>query len=213
MISFPKWANRAAYTVLTLIPLLVVGVITAFAYYISPYSTQVGYQPKQPIAYSHKLHAGDLGIDCRYCHVNVERSPVAMVPPPTTCLNCHSVIRKDSPEILKIQEAVATGRPIQWVRIHRLPDFVYFDHSVHLNAGVGCVSCHGRIDRMETVEQDKPLSMGWCLGCHRQPERYLRPKDKVTDMNWMAEDQLSLGTELKEARGLAPTTNCSGCHR
>jgi len=210
---FPKWANRATTLVLALGPLFVIGAIALFVYLISPYSTQVGYAPKQPIAYSHKLHAGDLGIDCRYCHTSVETSAHANVPDTQICMNCHATVKTDSPEVKKIKASYDTGAPIPWVRIHRLPDYAYFDHSVHITAGIGCVSCHGRIDYMEVVHQAKPLSMGWCLGCHREPEKNLRPRDKVTDMGWKAEDQLALGRRLREESNLNPTTSCSGCHR
>jgi hypothetical protein len=210
---FPKWSNRAAAAVLGGLPLIIVGAISAFAYYISPYNTQVGYAPEQPIAYSHRLHAGELGIDCRYCHVGVEKSPVAMVPTAETCMNCHTAILPDSPEILKVKEAYLTGKPIEWERIHRLPEYAYFDHSIHVNSGIGCESCHGRIDQMEVVYQEKPLSMGWCLDCHRNPEDNVRPKDQITTMGWSPEDQTALGLQLVEEYHLNPTTNCSGCHR
>ena len=195
------------------IPLLVVGAITAFATYISPYNTQAGYAPDQPIPYSHKLHAGELGLDCRYCHVGVEKSPVALVPPVETCMNCHATVKIDSPHIQRLTAAYESGEPVEWERVHKLPDFVYFDHSVHVNSGVGCESCHGRVDAMEVVIQEKPLSMGWCLDCHRNPEKNLRPKEAVTDMEWVAEDQQKLGAQLRKDYHLNPTTNCSGCHR
>jgi hypothetical protein len=211
---FPKWANRTPMLAGGLLTLVGVGAITAFAYYISPYSTQVGYAPTQPVPYSHKLHAGDLGIDCRYCHVGVERSPVAMVPATATCMNCHKVIKTESPKLQPVRDSFATGEPVPWVRIHHAPDFVYFDHSIHVNSGVGCETCHGRIDQMEVVHQAEPLSMGWCLDCHRNPEKYLRPLDQVTTMGYDAgENQTALGRELAAARNIHPTTNCSGCHR
>ena len=210
---FPKWSNRLVLGILAGAPILVVGAITAFALYISPYNQSVGFAPKQPIAYSHKLHAGDLGIDCRYCHVNVETAPVAMVPPAETCMNCHATILTESVEVKKIKQAYDSGEPIQWERIHRLPHYVYFDHAIHVNSSVGCETCHGRIDHMEVVHQAKTLSMGWCLDCHRNSEKYLRPGDEITNMAWEAEDQLALGRELKAAGELNPTTNCSGCHR
>jgi hypothetical protein len=211
---FPKWANRSPMVVGGIMTVVGVGAITAFAYYISPYSTQVGYAPTQPVPYSHKLHAGDLGLDCRYCHVAVERGPVAMVPATATCMNCHSVIKTDSPKLQPIRDSFATGQPVKWVRVHHAPDFVYFDHSIHVNSGVGCETCHGRIDQMEVVHQAKPLNMGWCLDCHRNPEKYLRPLDQITTMGYDAGgNQLALGSELANARNIHPTTNCSGCHR
>jgi hypothetical protein len=212
---FPKWANRAPLYVLAGLTVLLVGGATAFIYVISPYSTQVGYAPHQPVPYSHKLHAGDLGMDCRYCHVGVFAGPAAVVPPTETCMNCHAVIRKDSEKLRPVRESYATGGPVEWIRIHRVPDFAYFNHSVHVNAGVGCETCHGRIDQMEVVAQAKPLNMAWCLDCHRAPEKYLRPVDQVTTMGYVPPggDQLAHGLALKEAGGIAPTQNCSGCHR
>ena len=212
---FPKWANRTPLPLAGLLGVVAVSAITAFAYYISPYSTQVGYQPHQPVPYSHKLHAGDLGMDCRYCHVGVERSPVAMVPATATCMNCHKMIKPESELLVPVRESFETGEPVEWIRIHHSPDFVYFNHSIHVNSGVGCETCHGRIDQMIEVRQAKPLSMGWCLDCHRAPEKYLRPVEEVTTMGYMPPggDQLALGLELRHARNLNPTTNCAGCHR
>jgi len=211
---FPKWANRTPIPVSAGLGLIAVGAITAFAYYISPYSTQVGYAPTQPVPYSHKLHAGDLGIDCRYCHAAVERSPVAMVPPTATCMNCHTLLKPDSPKLAPIRESYATGEAVEWIRIHHAPDFVYFNHSIHIHSGVGCETCHGRIDQMEVVHQAKPLNMAWCLDCHRNPEKYLRPVDQVTTMGYQPSgDQLTLGRELVQANNIHPTTNCAGCHR
>lgn len=181
-------------------------VTVLITYYFSAYNLAVGYAPEQPVPYSHKLHAGDLGIDCRYCHANVERSYEAMVPPTQTCMGCHSVIKTDSEKLAPVRDSWATGKPVEWQRIHRLPDHVYFDHSVHLAAGVGCASCHGRIDEMEVVRQDKPLSMSWCLECHRDPSAHIRPKDQITNMTWEPTEPVA---EV-ELRG---PQHCSGCHR
>ncbi len=211
---FPKWSNRAPFWAGAVGTLLFVGVIAFATYNLSPYTTQVGYSPEQPVPYSHKLHAGDLGMDCRYCHVGVERSPVAMVPATQTCMNCHKLIKPESEKLLPVRESFATGMPVEWVRVHHSPDFVYFNHSIHVNSGVGCESCHGRIDQMERVFQAKPLNMAWCLDCHRHPEKFLRPKDQVTTMGYQPPgDQLTLGMKLKKANNINPTTNCSGCHR
>ncbi len=211
---FPKWTNKAPIILGVASTLVTVGVVAAFVYFISPYATQVGYAPTQPVPYSHKLHAGDLGMDCRYCHVAVERSPVAMVPATQTCMNCHTQIKKDSPNIVPLRESYATGKPMEWIRIHHSPDFVYFNHSIHVNSGVGCETCHGRIDQMAVVHQAKPLNMAWCLDCHREPEKYLRPMDQITTMGYQpAGDQLEIGRELRKAYNINPTTNCQGCHR
>lgn len=187
------------------------------AFGATPYATDVGYQPKQPVPYSHALHAGQMGMDCRYCHTTVEKSAHASIPPTATCMNCHAIVFPESDKLRPVREAWRTGEPVEWVRIHDLPDYAYFNHSAHVNRGVGCVSCHGRIDRMEVVYQEKPLSMNWCLDCHRQPENYLRPLDKITDMNWSAadegKDQLTVGREIKNKYNINPSTDCSTCHR
>lgn len=212
---FPKSLNY-----LPLVAALVAAVgggVASFVvvYYLSPRNLQVGYTPEQPVPYSHRLHAGQLGIDCRYCHANVERSFEAMVPPTQTCMGCHSLIRTDSARLAPVRESWETGNPVEWVRVHNVPDHVFFDHSVHLAAGVGCTTCHGRVDRMEEVGVAEPLSMGWCLDCHRNPEPHLRPLDRITDMEWTPEEATE--TERTEMRGLLaralPPENCSGCHR
>jgi hypothetical protein len=178
-------------------------------YYFSPKNLQIGYAPEQPIHYSHKLHADELGMDCRYCHANVERSQEAMVPPTETCMGCHAVVKKDSEQLSLLRDSWATGKAIPWVRVHKLPDHVYFDHSAHLAAGVGCASCHGRIDQMEVVRLESPLAMGWCLDCHRDPEPHLRPKSELTNMTWRRPE----ATEQLAQATVHPPQHCSGCHR
>lgn len=177
-------------------------------YFLSPKNLQVGYAPEQPIPYSHKLHVGELGLDCRYCHANVERSYEAQVPPTQTCMGCHSVVRKDSDRLARLRDSWESQEPVEWVRVHKVADHAYFDHSVHLAVGVGCVSCHGRIDQMDVVRQAEPLSMSWCLDCHRNPEPNLRPKSEITNMTW----EPTPGDEAKLAE-VDPPQNCSGCHR
>jgi hypothetical protein len=210
---FPRWTNGIRVTLGVLAPGVFLYLIVLVWYGGSPRTTDVGYQPEQPVPYSHALHAGELGIDCRYCHSTVEVAAKAAIPPTQTCMNCHARIRAKSPKLIPVQESYATGRPIAWVRVHDLPDYAYFDHSAHVARGVGCVSCHGRVDKMEVVHQAESLSMGWCLDCHRNPERHLRPLDRVTDMAWRAEDQLALGRELREAYQIDPSEDCSTCHR
>ncbi|PJA26858.1 MAG: cytochrome C [candidate division Zixibacteria bacterium CG_4_9_14_3_um_filter_46_8] len=185
-----------------------------FWYYGSPKYTDVGYRPIQPVPYSHKLHAGDLGIDCRYCHISVEVSPVANVPPTQICMNCHKIILPQSEKLLPVRESWATGLPMKWVRVHNLPDYVYFDHSMHLYAGVGCASCHGNVAEMEVVMQVEPLSMSWCLKCHRNPDQYLRPANQVTNMKWVpSPDQMEFANRVRAEKGINPPVDCSGCHR
>ncbi len=206
---FPRSINRLPAVAAVALALITGGAVFIVWYYFSPLNTQVGYAPHQPVPYSHRLHAGQLGIDCRYCHTNVERSVVAMVPPTQTCMNCHALVKADSAKLAPVRESWATGKPIEWVRVHRLPDHAYFDHSVHVTAGVGCVECHGRVDQMDVVAQAKPLSMSWCLDCHRDPGPRLRPKDQVTNMEWARKDD----EPIKLARPVDPPKHCSGCHR
>ena len=210
---FPKWTNTLPTIVLILFLGSISFLIFVFWFWFSPTNLEVGYQPKQPVNYSHKIHAGELGIDCRYCHVNVEKSKAASIPSTEICMNCHNVVKKDSPEIMKLKESWTNNKPIEWVKVHSLPDYVYFDHSRHVNSGISCYSCHGRIDQMKVVHQVEPLSMGWCLDCHRHPENHLRPKEFVTKLDWKADDQLALGLKLKEEHHINPKENCSTCHR
>lgn len=226
---FPRWANKVVPLGL-LFGVLPLGaaVIGGFWYYGTNKHLEVGYQPDQPVDYSHKLHAGDLGIDCRYCHSTVEVSSFAAVPPTETCMNCHAKVRRDSEKLLLVQESWATDQPIPWVRVHNLPDYAYFDHSAHLAAGVGCVSCHGRVDQMHKVRQVQPLSMGWCLDCHRNPGPNLRNPADVTKMDMapataaVAAASIPASHEAYNDRVPAVTSSgrqvqaplhCSGCHR
>lgn len=187
------------------------GLVGFVWYYGSPQYTDVGYAPVQSVAYSHRQHAGDYGINCRYCHFAVERSPVAGIPPTQTCMNCHATLKPQSDQLLAVRESWSTGAPVRWTRVHKLPDYVHFYHNAHLNKGVGCVSCHGRIDQMVTVRQEKPLSMSWCLECHRNPEKHLRPKDMVTEMAYAPSDP-NEGKRLVKEYDVNPPENCSACH-
>jgi len=185
-----------------------------FWWFGSPEFTDVGYRPEQPVNFSHKLHAGELGMDCRYCHTSVEKSQEAIIPPTQTCMNCHSVVDVESDELAVVRDSWETDKPIEWVRVHMLPDYAYFDHSVHVTAGVGCTSCHGRVDQMEVVMQTEPLSMSWCLDCHRQPEKHLRPLDQVTNMEWlMPDDHDKLAKRFIKERNIKPPEDCTACHR
>lgn len=211
---FPKWTNKVPAILLASAIIGVCALVFVFWYWASPKNYFVGYQPKQPIAYSHKIHAGQLGMDCRYCHFNVEKSKHAGVPPTEVCMNCHTFIKTTSPEIQKLTKYHQAGEPVPWVRIHRLPDFAYFNHSAHVNKGVSCVSCHGRIDQMEEVRAVAPLSMSWCLECHRDPAPNLRDKKLVTDLAWEPDgDPLENGRKFLELYHVHPRTDCSTCHR
>lgn len=213
---FPRWANKTvqlAGVVLGTVPVYLVFLIW---YGASPKTTDVGYMPEQPVPYSHALHAGELGIDCRYCHNTVEQAGVAAVPPTETCMNCHQRVRTKSAKLEPVRESWETGKPVEWVKVHDLPDYAYFNHSAHVTRGVGCVTCHGRIDQMVEVSQHAPLSMGWCLECHRAPYQNLRPPEEVTNMTWThpdGEDPVAYGKRLAEQNGIHPSTDCSTCHR
>ena len=211
---FPKWVNL-------LRPALAIVLVGAPAYLLfllyfggAPKTTAVGYAPEQPISYSHALHAGKLGIDCRYCHNTVEGAAFAAIPPTQTCVNCHARIRANSDKLVAVRESHTSGQPIPWVKVHDLADYVYFNHGAHVRAGVGCVECHGRVDRMDVVHQVETLSMGWCLDCHRNPEPHLRPAEFVTKMDWVpAEDPRTLGARLRRERNINPRQDCYACHR
>jgi len=211
---FPKWTNYLGPGgALGAVVLIATGT-GFFWFYGSPKFTDVGYRPVQPVAYSHKLHAGDLGIDCRYCHTSVEYGDRANVPPMATCMNCHTLVKPDSPKLVVFQEHWKNDMPIQWTRVNDIPDFAYFDHSMHITAGVGCVECHGNVAEMEVVALSQPLSMGFCLDCHRNPENALRPLNQVTNMDWVApENQPEIGKLLRAERNINPPIDCSGCHR
>jgi len=183
----------------------------------SPYLTRQNITRQQPIQFSHKHHVGDDGIDCRYCHTSVETSAFAGIPPTKTCMNCHSVLFSNAGYLEPIRESYRTDKSIEWVKIHRLADFVYFNHSIHVNKGVGCSTCHGRVDEMPLVFQANTLLMQWCVECHRNPAPNLRPMDKVYAMDWTpTPDQEELGKKFMKERNIRTTaelTSCSTCHR
>lgn len=170
---------------------------------------------EQPVPFSHKHHVGDDGIDCRYCHAAVETSAFAGIPPLSTCMTCHSQLYTDQNALRPLVVAFSTGVPLHWQRLHKLPDFVYFNHSVHITQGVGCVTCHGAIDRMALTARVAPLTMQWCLECHRNPERHLRPRAEVFNLHWKTDDQAALGTQLLNEYHIDKRrlTDCSLCHR
>lgn len=210
---FPKKAN--VLPTVSLMGALFGGVFTILFiwYYFSPEYTDVGYAPEQPVEYSHRFHVGELGIDCRYCHNWVEVSSHSNIPATETCMNCHSQVATESLKLLPVRESWATGQPVEWVKVHHLPDYAQFSHAVHVNGGVGCETCHGRVDQMEVVSQVEPLSMGWCLECHREPELYIRPKEEVTTMGYVQPaDFVSRNLERIRTEGIQPPTNCSACH-
>ncbi len=210
---FPKWANEVPRRILIGLIIILTALVAGIWYYFSPEYTDVGYAPVQPIDYSHRIHAGQLGLDCMYCHTEVANSKQANIPPTQTCMNCHNQIDSNNPEeVQKIRDSWESGDPIEWVRVHNLPDYAYFDHSIHVNMGVGCETCHGRVDRMDVVVQKEPLSMSWCLDCHRNPEQYVRPPSEVTTMGYQVENQLEAGRELVAKHNINPPTYCQSCH-
>jgi hypothetical protein len=180
----------------------------------SPYVTQAGVARIQPVQFSHQHHVGGMGLDCRYCHTSVEKAAAAGIPPTQTCMNCHSQIWNQSPELEAVRESFRSGKSLEWVRVHDLPEFVYFNHSAHVNKGMGCSTCHGRVDRMPLVWQEKSLQMEWCLECHRAPEKFVRQQGEVFNAAYEPPaDQVERGRELVKQYGLKPRTSCSTCHR
>jgi Cytochrome c3/Cytochrome c7 and related cytochrome c len=187
----------------------------------SSWNTGQWVERQQPVQFSHKHHVGDDGIDCRYCHNSVEVSASAGMPSSNTCMSCHKQIWADSPYLEPVRASFRTGKPIEWVRVHDLPDYAYFNHSIHVNKGVGCSTCHGRVDQMPIVYQASSLQMEWCLACHRNPEKVIRPKDKIFDMEWRPEnrtkEEIAQATSLMTNAYHTPKkevlTSCSTCHR
>jgi hypothetical protein len=193
-----------------------VGVLALFLAAInrSSYITEVGVARAQPVPFSHKHHVADDGIDCRYCHTTVERAAFAGIPSTKICMNCHSQIWAESPTLEPVRESFRSGRSIEWTRVHNLPRFVYFDHSIHVHKGVGCTTCHGQVDRMPLMWRENSLYMEWCLECHREPERFVRPRQFVFSVSWQAPvEQLELGRRLVEEYKIQRLTSCSVCHR
>jgi len=207
-------SRLSVFSAIFLVTLALVGVLALAR---SPYMTNQNITREQPVQFSHKHHVGDDGIDCRYCHTGVETSAVAGIPPTKTCMNCHSVLFNDAGYLEPVRESYRTNKSIQWVKVHRLGDFVYFNHSIHVNKGVGCSSCHGKINQMPLVFQASSLQMEWCLDCHRNPAQKLRPKSEVYNMDWTAPaNQADIGEQLAldyKIRTTTELTSCSTCHR
>jgi hypothetical protein len=169
---------------------------------------------EQPVPFSHQHHVGGVGVDCRYCHTSVEKAAYAGIPPTKTCMNCHSQIWSTSPTLEPVRQSFRSDVSIEWIKVHDLPDFVYFNHSAHVNKGVGCSTCHGRVDLMPLVYQQQSLQMEWCLECHRAPEQFVRPKAEVFNAAYEPPaNQLELGRRLVKEYDIHPRTSCSTCHR
>ena len=242
---FPKWTNRLPLLVLVGGVLLGGGVVTGVTYYFTPKYTRVGYQPVQPVSFSHKTHAGELGMDCRFCHNMAEKSWFSNIPAASTCMKCHSTVLAEDPRLAPVRDSFygedtnhdgelqededknQNGKndrsPIPWVQIHKTPDYVYFDHSVHVPRGISCVKCHGRVDQMDEVRHAKSMSMGFCLECHRNAHENVRPLDKVTDLDWKGGSDphgysyhfvdKTDGASLTDKLGVRASESCSVCHR
>jgi hypothetical protein len=188
----------------------------ADAIFWSPYTTRVNIPLDQPVPFSHRHHAEQLGIDCRYCHTSVEKSAFAGLPDTTTCMTCHSQLFTRAALLAPVRESLADGIPLRWNRVNKLPDFVFFNHSIHVAKGIGCATCHGPVNEMPLMWKSQTLYMKWCLDCHRQPEQFIRPHDRVFDMHWKASsDQIVQGSNLAAAYHIhtATLTDCSTCHR
>ena len=220
---FPRWTNRLPGQIIFGL-LLIGGVVTAgLNYYFTPKYTRVGYQPTQPVPFSHSIHVKQLGLDCRYCHDGVEKSWYSNVPAADTCMNCHSAVRADDPKLEPVRASYKdANKPVEWVQIHKLPDYVYFNHSVHVNRGVSCVECHGRVDEMDEVRHEKHFSMTFCLDCHRElsspengdPNKRLRPLDKITDLAYeRSKDPTNKDRNFVKEWHVKTSENCSACHR
>lgn len=215
---FPRWANpliRAGFVTMLLLPVAVPAALMVGVRL--PYQTGVGIVRQQPVPFSHEHHAGEMNIDCRYCHDSVETSPFAGMPGTHVCMTCHSQLWTDAPLLAPVRRSLALGESLRWARLNDLPDYAYFDHSIHVSKGVACESCHGRVDRMPLTYPVSAFFMQFCLDCHRNPQRHLRPLDKVTAMGWEPENEarMALGHTLLREYGIevSQLTDCSICHR
>ncbi|MBK9965987.1 MAG: cytochrome c3 family protein [Holophagales bacterium] len=214
---FPKSANYlapASIAALVLVAGGAVGSLLALDY--AGFNQRRGETVEQTVPFSHEHHVAGLGIDCRYCHTSVEKSAVAGIPPTSTCYNCHKIVWNEAPMLEPVRASIRTGQPLEWNKVHDLPDFAYFNHSIHVAKGIGCASCHGPVDQMRLMRSAESLQMRWCLECHRNPEKFIRPKEEVFNMNWKAKDQETLGRELVQkykVRPPAQITSCGTCHR
>jgi hypothetical protein len=229
---FPKWTNAIPTAAAIGGGGALLSVIGIVWYYFTPEFWRVGYEPQQPVNYSHQLHAGTLGIDCRYCHTQVEGSKVANLPDTATCMNCHTGVgevaylnntlweaHKISPNLIQVRAAAATGAPIEWKRVYKVPDYAHFNHEAHVNLGISCFSCHGRVDELAVVRVVGSMSMSFCLECHRNPENALvdTTQVKVTDLGAVEQllagaDQRERGLAIAKERGLEPPQHCAACH-
>lgn len=213
---FRPHANPVARASLAAVILLVcVSGWVLHAVYWAPWTTLVMTPIEQPVSFSHKHHVYGLGLDCRFCHTTVEKSAFAGMPSSETCMTCHSQIWKNAPMLAPVRESLANDIPLRWNLVNQMPDFVFFDHSVHVNHGIGCATCHGQLDQMPLTWKSHTLYMKWCLDCHRTPEKYIRPREEVFNLNWSATNQVALGRKLVADYHVRTEqlTDCSMCHR
>jgi hypothetical protein len=237
---FPRWSNWLPLKLAICSFLIVCGLTAGTWYYVTPKYTKVGYEPIQPVPFPHDIHVTQLGMDCRYCHSFVETAAHSNVPNTQTCMACHQQVQKDNPKLEPVRTSWKTGDPVEWVWIHRLPDYVFYNHAAHVNRGISCASCHGQVNHMPAMYDAKPMSMKWCLECHRHPENFLRPEDQITNLDWKPEDvnpaefvakygkpagvtedwskkphltQQEIGQTLKERWNIQTSENCQACHR
>jgi hypothetical protein len=217
---FPPGSNSVARALVLGVPIGAVALIGALYVVLwSPWMTRVGIPREQPVPFSHKHHVGQLGIDCRYCHTGVEKAAFAGLPPTETCMTCHSQLYTDQELLAPVRQSLTTNRPIRWNRVHDLPDFVYFDHSIHINKGIGCAACHGRVNEMHLTWQTRTLYMSWCLECHRQPEKFIAPRERVFRTDWVPLSDQNEGDRalalVKDYKIKPPAhlTDCYTCHR
>ena len=212
---FPKWTNKLPSRVLVGLALLGTAAVIGVTYYFTPKYTDVGYQPVQPVFFPHSVHADQLGLDCRYCHHDVEKSWYSNIPGAGVCMNCHNQVLAADNRLAPIRESATNNTPIPWVQIHKLPDFAYFNHSVHVNRGISCVECHGQVHKMDEVAQAKPLSMRFCLNCHRNPAASIRPPEEVFNLDWQRPEDFTKtrGQEMVRHWNVTPSQSCSACHR
>ena len=212
---FPKWTNKLPLQIILGAALVGTVGTLGVTYYFTPKYTRAGYQPIQPVNFPHSVHADQLGIDCRYCHNGVEKSWYSNIPTSGTCMNCHNQVLATDPRLALVRESAATGKPIEWVQIHKTPDYVYFNHSVHVNRGISCVHCHGQVNKMDEVRHEKPFSMSFCLDCHRDPAAKIRPQEEVFNLNWTPPPNFAQqhGTKMVRDMKVESLQNCSACHR
>jgi hypothetical protein len=209
---FPRWSDTLFRLCLVLAATAIVAIpALAILWVRTPYVTRQFDPPDQPIAFDHRHHVRDEGIDCLYCHHDATRSKNAGVPATQVCMNCHSQVWQEAPRLAAVRASLLEDRPIHWRRVHQLPQFVYFDHSAHVTHGVGCSECHGRVDLMARVYPVAPLTMEWCLDCHRNPAPHLRPESEITNMEWP--DGAGGGEAIRDALHVDPPVYCTGCHR